>query len=175
MRNLLIATSVALLALSSPLAAGDPPAASSVAPITSLAFLEGTWTGTADGERFEASYSSPSGGKIVSWSKGFAGDKVAFFELEVFEEKNGTLIVTPFPDGKRAASFKLASLEGEKAVFTNPKNAFPRDIVYERVSKDELRFLVSGEQGGQKVEWRFELRRVVSQDGTGRASRPETR
>jgi hypothetical protein len=161
MRNLLIATSVALLALSSPLVADDKPAAPSaaVAPITSLAFLEGTWVGTMEGERFEASYSSPAGGKMVSWSKGFAGPKVEFFELEVFEERKGTLVVTPFPDGKRAASFTLASLEGEKAVFVNPKNPFPREIVYSRVSKDELLFLVSGEQGGQKVVWRFELTR----------------
>lgn len=155
-----VALTALLLAASTPLVADDRKPTAAVAPITSLAFLEGTWRGTAEGERFEASYSSPAGGKVVSWSKSFSGKKVSFVELEVFEEKNGTLVVTPHPDGRRAASFTLASLEGEKAVFRNPKNDFPNEIVYERVAPDKLRFVVSGEKDGAKSEWVFELDRA---------------
>jgi hypothetical protein len=154
--RLLIAAT--LVALASPKGTrGNENPRPGVAPITSLSFLEGTWKGTFEGERFETSYSSPAGGKVVSWSKGFSGEKAMFFELEVFEERGGSVVVTPYPDGNRAQTFTLVSLEGERAVFESPDSAFPRRLVYERVATDRLRFVVSGERDGKKVEWRVEV------------------
>src|SRR5579871_6206775 len=157
--QLLIVLAVAALSTPAPTRAGAHD--STVAPIESLAFLEGTWKGTFEGERFETSYSSPAGGKVVSWSKGFTGERANFFELEVFEEREGTLVVTPYPDGKRAHAFHLLTLDGERAVFESTDREFPRRLVYERVTRDKLRFLVSGTRDGHVVEWRVEVSRCL--------------
>jgi hypothetical protein len=42
----------------------------------------------------------------------------------------------------------------------NPESAFPREIVYERVGVDRLRFVVAGVREGKNVEWQIEVDRA---------------
>lgn len=130
--------------------------------LKSLGWLEGRWRGpTGEGESFEAIYSSPDGGVILSINKSFAGEQVTFVEFERFEVADGKVVMTPFPDGQRACTFTLIEHDAaaRRAVFANPKNDFPSRIVYERVEQDGLRIHVEGTQGGQPMKLLLDLRR----------------
>lgn len=132
--------------------------------LRSLGWLEGRWrgpTGSLGDESFEAIYSSPDGGVILSVNKSFAGEQVTFVEFERFEVANGKVVMTPFPDGQRACTFTLVEHDAtaRRAVFANPANDFPGRIVYERVDADGLRIHVEGTQGGEPMKLLLDLRR----------------
>jgi hypothetical protein len=138
-------------------AAPDAPAS-----VSALGWLEGRWRGpTSDGEELEAIYSSAEGGVILSVTKAFAGDRVLFVEFERFAVEDGAVVLTPFPDGQRAASFRLVEHDAaaRRATFESPENDFPRRIVYERVSDDALTILLTGAQAGRETQLRLDLRR----------------
>lgn len=145
--------------------ADEGPAAAAVRAeqtLRSLGWLEGRWRGTtSDGETFEAHYSSPEGGVILSINKCFVGDRLLFTEFERFEVLRGEVVMTPFPDGQRACTFALVEHDAaaRRVVFANPANDFPSRVVYERPGEDALRIVVSGSQGGQPVELVLDLRR----------------
>lgn len=143
---------------------GGPPhaAVSEAQTLQGLGWLEGRWRGTtSDGETFEALYSSPEGGVILSVNKCFAGDRLLFTELERFEARDGRVVMTPFPGGQRACTFDLVEHDptARRVVFANPANDFPERIVYERPSDAALRIVVSGQQGGRPVTLVLDLRR----------------
>lgn len=121
-----------------------------------LGFLAGTW----QGKDFEAVYTTPAGGMVLSVSKEFADGKVAFFELERFVVREGVLTLTPFLNGKETVSFPLHDFKPGRAHFRNARHDFPQDLVYERVSDDELRIVLSGVEGGKARTLRFELHRA---------------
>lgn len=145
----------------------DEGASSALAPnptqaLQSLSWLEGRWRGTtSDGETFEALYSSPEGGVILSVNKCFAGERLLFTEFERFEAREGKVVMTPFPDGQRACTFDLVEHDptARRVAFANPANDFPERIVYERPSDAALRIVVSGQQGGRPVTLVLDLRR----------------
>jgi hypothetical protein len=132
--------------------------------VSDLSWLEGVWRGRVGGRDFEARYTSPDGGLILSMSKYTANGKPAGFEFERFEEKDGHVVLTPYPDGKESpATFRLTDFDQKtrRALFENPKHDFPTKISYQRVAGDRLTILVSGpgKDGKEKV-LRYELRRV---------------
>lgn len=87
---------------------------------------------------------------ILSTSKAFRdGDekKLAWFEFERFELKEGLLRVTPYPNGKASVTFTLVEYDpaAKKAVFANPGHDYPKRITYQRVAEDRLLFVVAGD------------------------------
>ncbi|MGH7509782.1 MAG: DUF6265 family protein [Gemmatimonadales bacterium] len=132
-------------------------------PISELSWLEGIWRGRVGSREFEARYTSPEGGLILSASKYTAQGKAVGFEFERFEEKDGTLVLTPYPDGKMSVSFRLARHDPDArvAVFENPAHDFPTRISYQRVAEDSLTILVSGPgKDGKESVISYELGRV---------------
>jgi uncharacterized protein DUF6265 len=131
--------------------------------ISDLTWLEGTWRGRVGTRDFEARYSGPEGGIILSASKYSTNGRPAGFEFERFQEKDGHVVLTPYPDGKESpATFRLTDLDQKtrRAVFENPKHDFPTKISYQRVADDSLTILVSGPgKGGKENIIRYELRR----------------
>jgi Domain of unknown function (DUF6265) len=123
--------------------------------ISDLSWLQGTWRGTVGERSFEAHYTGPDGGQILSASKYTEGGKPAGFEFERFEQRGDTLILTPFPEGKSSADFPLAEYDARnrRAVFENLAHDFPTRISYQRVAKNRLTILVSGpgEDGQEQV------------------------
>jgi len=123
--------------------------------IRDLAWLEGTWRGEIGDRMFEARYSGPDGGQVLSASKYIKDGKAAGFEFERFEQQGDSLVLTPFPEGKSSVSFRLAELDAKarRAVFENPDHDFPTRISYQRVARDQLTILVSGpgEDGSEQV------------------------
>jgi hypothetical protein len=158
MRALVWLPTVFLLDASAPL----PRLPASPPSIAELSWLEGVWRGKIGARDFEARYTSPDGGLILSASKYIAGGKAVGFEFERFEEKDGTVVLTPYPDGKSSVSFRLTDFDhkARRAVFENPAHDFPTRISYQRVAEDSLTILVSGPgKGGKESVIRYQLGR----------------
>jgi hypothetical protein len=115
--------------------------------VSELAWLEGVWRGKV----------------VLSASKYSTNGKPAGFEFERFQEKDGHVVLTPYPDGKESpASFRLTDFDQKthRAVFENPKHDFPTKISYHRVAEDSLTILVSGPgKDGKESVIRYVLRR----------------
>lgn len=160
MRIILWLPAVILLHLPSPL----PRFPASHPTLSDLAWLEGTWRGRIGTRDFEARYTGPEGAVILSASKYSANGKPAGFEFERFAEKDGHVVLTPYPDGRESpATFRLTELDQKtrRAVFENPKHDFPTKISYQRVAEDSLTILVSGPgKGGKENVIRYQLGRV---------------
>ena len=123
--------------------------------ISDLAWLEGVWRGRIGGREFEARYSGADGGQVLSASKYTKDGAAAGFEFERFQELDGTLVLTPFPEGKSSVTFKLAELDPQsrRVVFENLAHDFPTRLSYQRVADNKLTILVSGpgEDGKEQV------------------------
>ncbi len=146
-RALLVLSAVAIAAAAWPPAEGraEPPPAPP--RIADLGFLEGAWTATLEASTWEACYTSATGGEVLSATKEIKGGKVVTFDYERFFEKDGKLIFTPFPGGRKSLEFPLAYLDAaaKKAVFENPANDFPMRFTYQRTAERTLRVTLEGD------------------------------
>jgi hypothetical protein len=119
-----------------------------------LSWLEGSWQGDFEGNPFEAHYTSPEGGSILSMSKEFLKDGRCWIEFERFTISGDSVLLTPYPQGEKSVSFVLTGHDPsvKKAVFENKAHDFPTDITYEMTAPDSLRILVAGPgKDGRKV------------------------
>jgi Domain of unknown function (DUF6265) len=157
MRTVFLLSTVLLLSSSSRPLPIRPEGTRPAAPpsIRDLVWLEGTWQGKIGERDFEARYSGTDGGQVLSASKYTKEGVAAGFEFERFEELDGTLVLTPFPEGKSSVTFKLAELDpkSRRAVFENLAHDFPTRVSYQRVADNKLTILVSGpgEDGLEQV------------------------
>jgi hypothetical protein len=157
MRTVFLLSTVLLLSSSSRPLPIRPEGTRPASPpsIRDLAWLEGTWQGKVGERDFEARYSGADGGQVLSASKYTKEGVAAGFEFERFEELDGTLVLTPFPEGKSSVTFKLGELEprSRRAVFENLAHDFPTRLSYQRVADNKLTILVSGpgEDGKEQV------------------------
>lgn len=153
MRNALLCT----LLVAMPAVTGEEPPRG----IASMGWLAGTWEGPMWGGRFVAHYSTPDGGKILSFSELRKGEGAAYYEFEVFQETADGVVFTPYPRGQRKETFRLASAEERKAVFDHPGKDFPTRIAYHRVADDRLVITLSDPHGGSDKTETFDLRRAA--------------
>ena len=131
--------------------------------LAQLDWLAGHWEGTFGGQSFESHYTSSRGGMILSVSKQVTDGRVTLFELERFVEREGEIILTPFPFGRASSdSFRLVDFKAgsKRARFVSPEHDFPTEIIYELVGPDELHISIAGERKGKWVEIPARLRRV---------------
>jgi len=136
-----------------------PPEAGDV---TDLAFLTGSWKGTINGGEWEAVYTSPSAGEMLSANKEIRDGRVVMIEFEHFRSVDGEVVLTPFPYGKRSSTtFTLKSLDrGHRtAVFANPEHDFPQEITYRRVDDGRLVIDVVGVQNDAPLQLTIDLKR----------------
>ncbi len=61
------------------------------ATLEDVAWLAGSWTGSAFGERFEEVWNPPSAGSMVGLFKLYDGDEVSFYEILLIIEEQGSL------------------------------------------------------------------------------------
>jgi len=132
--------------------------------VAQLAFITGSWRGTSSsGTTAEELTSTPEGGVLVSAGREFKNGKCVFYDLIVFTEKEGAVILTPHPNGKRSADvFPLVKLDAgaKRATFENPAHDFPRTFTYELLAPDRLRITLAGDMKGQPATEVFDLQRV---------------
>lgn len=157
-------TSAAVIASTSSAAGQATDTAAHAQPeavIAELDWLAGNWSGDMWGGRFEAFYSTPEGGRVLSHSRLMKDGAVVFYEFEVFEGRDELVHLQPYPGGKPAGGFTLASHDPatRTAVFENPEKDFPTRITYQRVSDDKLVIDLTDPHGGSDKVERFELSR----------------
>lgn len=142
-------------------AGGPEQRATPEAVLAEMGWLAGTWSGDMWGGRFEAHYSTPEGGRILSHSRLFVEGAERYYEFEVFEPGAELVRLTPYPRGKAADGFTLSEHDpvARKAVFENPEKDYPTRIVYQRVADDELVITLSDPHGGSEKTEVFDLRR----------------
>ncbi|MFT4542797.1 MAG: hypothetical protein ACI841_002419 [Planctomycetota bacterium] len=142
----------------------DPAVAAQVIdpnPLLRMDWLAGTWSGPMWDGTFEAHYSTPAGGRILSHSRLFLEDQVRFYEFEVFEFRNEVATLAPHPQGKALVGFELSELSDSerKATFENPDKDFPTRIVYHRVDDDQLVITLTDPHGESDRVETFKLQR----------------
>ncbi len=154
-KKLLISAPLIGLLVAHAVEANEPTAQEQLA---SLDWLAGTWRD----EGFEAHYTSPEGGMILSASKNYAAGRVVFFEFERIEIQDGRVVYIPYPAGKSSVTFKLVDYEPEKPRirFENKKHDFPKDLTFELISKDQLRIFLTGKEKGKDRTLELTLRRM---------------
>lgn len=129
--------------------------------IAALAWMAGDWVGTMGGTRFEALYTDPAGGTILSTSKHFRGDAVGFFEFERFVEQDGEVVLVPYPAGRASVEFRLVDFDPavRRARFVNPEHDFPQELTYALDDDGVFRIVLTGERRGAPSRLEVELRR----------------
>lgn len=160
-----VVLAAALLAVAPRLATSKdeaPTAIDAKAELAAMTWLAGTWSGSIWGGTFTAYYTTPEGGKVLSYSKLEREGKTAFHEFELFEVTGDKLFLRPHPGGKPAASFELTAVSqvDKSATFENPKNDFPTRLVYHRVADDRLVITLDDPHGDTKKVETFDLKRV---------------
>jgi hypothetical protein len=131
--------------------------------VADLGWLAGSWRGSDGQSTWETCYSSPEGGEVVSASKEIRGGKVVTYDYERFWDKKGTLVFSPFPRGRKSPhDFPAVEVDAkaQKAVFENAANDFPRKFTYHRAAPDRLVITLEGEQKGQPLQMKLELKRA---------------
>jgi len=132
--------------------------------VAQLGFFSGSWRGTSSsGAAAEELISAPEGGVIVSAGREFQNGKCTFYDLVVFAEKDGAVILIPHPNGKRSADvFPLVKLEAgaKRALFENPQHDFPRTFTYELTAPDHLRITLAGVMKGQPATEVYDFQRA---------------
>lgn len=131
--------------------------------IAQLHWLEGTWRGMLGENTFEATYTSPEGGQILSISKELLPDGSAFVEFERFHTVDSFVVMTPYPGGRESVPFTMTALgdEDQQARFSNPDHDFPNDIIYTAFGRDSLHIEVTGlDDNGRRQGFTVKLERV---------------
>ena len=129
--------------------------------IAALDWLAGAWKGSAGTSVWETNYSTPAGGMVVSSSKEIRDGKAVMFDYEVFVEREGKIVLTPFPFGKRSKDFPAKDFDPakKKIVLENAAHDFPRRFTYELTKSGALHITLEGEQGGQPMKMKLEFKR----------------
>ena len=110
--------------------------------LAGLKWMAGSWKGEMWGGEFHAYYSTPEGGRILSYSFLKKNGAQKFYEFEKFDVQKGQVVYIPFPRGSRAKHFLLTESGKLRAVFDNPKKDFPTRITFER-DEDLLQITLS--------------------------------
>jgi hypothetical protein len=129
--------------------------------IAALGWLQGAWR-TAEGESvWETTYTGAEGGEILSATKEIANGKVVTYDFERFFEKDGKVILNPFPRGKRSHEFPLEKYDAaaKRATFVNAANDFPNTFIYERPADDKLKITLEGKHGTEPMKIVLEFRK----------------
>jgi hypothetical protein len=130
--------------------------------LSDMRWLEGAWRGDFEGTPFEAIYSGPDGGAIISISKEYHKGKRCFYEFEKFLIEADTVVMTPYPNGEKSDSFPLLNYDMnlKAAIFENKAHDFPTTFSYRRLSSDTLLIVVSGIENGKMRELTARLIRI---------------
>lgn len=141
------------------------------ATIESLAWLAGNWQRSDASGSFDERWMPPAGGTMAAVSRAVENGKTGLYELSVIEPTEAGLVLrirhfgpglTPWKsEAAGPGTWALASSGARTVVFEDPKNEFPRRIVYTRGEDESGKATLTarldgGEDSPQAMEFRFE-------------------
>jgi len=135
-----------------------PLPAMAKAAIGDVAWLSGAWVGKrSTGASNEERWSPPLGGAMlaVSRSVNTSGKMFAFEYLRIVE-RDGGLVYVAQPGGARPTEFLLTEFSPKHAVFDNPRNDYPKRIVYEVSPDGGLIATIGYTKGGTPRRFEFQ-------------------
>lgn len=109
------------------------------ASLEDVSWLAGSWSGEAFGDVFEEVWNPSSAGSMVGMFKLLKGDKVAFYELMLITEEEGSLIFkvkhfhadfTAWEDKQDYVTFRLVKVAEDAVHFSG--------LSFHRISDDEI-------------------------------------
>ncbi|MEZ5162634.1 MAG: DUF6265 family protein [Fimbriimonadaceae bacterium] len=131
------------------------------ATISDVAWISGAWVGSRGTEgsiAFEERWGPATGGAMLAISKTVNRGKMTAFEYLRIIERDGGLIYVAQPNGSPPTEFVLTELTPNRAVFDNPRNAYPKRIVYE-LSEGKLTATIGFLKGGTPRKFEFSRRK----------------
>ncbi len=155
----LIALAPLVWLVASPAAVAEDAPPTPEQQIQGLAYLEGIWSGPIGPGTWEARYTSPTGGEVLSTNKEIRNARVVSFEFERFRVQDGKVLMTPWVKGKQSVDFTLTALDEDamKATFENPAHDFPQRIIYHRSAKGVLEIHVTAQRGEKHAGFSLKL------------------
>jgi hypothetical protein len=129
--------------------------------LAALSWLEGSWEGTSDEGTWETTYTSPRGGSMLSGAKLNHDGKERNFDFERWREEGGTVVMTPYPSGRKSKDFKAVEVDekARRVVLENREHDFPKRFTYAASGKDKLAITLEGDQGGHPAKMTLDLTR----------------
>jgi hypothetical protein len=127
-----------------------PPSAKEVTQgtIAQMAWLAGTWSGTAGAATVEERWTPPAGGSMISVGRTLRNGAMPAFEFLCIVERNGGLVYSAMPNGRQPATdFTMTKIEPAAVTFENPAHDFPKMIRYTLRADGVLEAVVSGDTG----------------------------
>ena len=133
-------------------------AAKASATIADVAWIGGTWIGTAGPVTVEERWTPSAGGAMLGIGRTLRGGAMTAFEFLCISERDGGLVYTALPNARTPATdFTLTSFTADSVTFENPAHDFPKLIRYSRKPDGTLETTVSG--GGSARGESFILKR----------------
>ncbi len=148
------------LAVAACLLAGSGMAGAEKADVAALAWLAGSWQGTAGGVEMEELWLPSKGGAMVGLHRDVAGGRMVSFEFLRIESDADGLVYLASPRGRPATPFRLVESAKGRVVFANPQHDFPQRILYWLADDGLLHARIEGEQRGKPANEEWAWRRV---------------
>ena len=139
----------------------DDPEKRPPATLDDVAWLVGSWEGEAFGGTFEEVWNPPSKGSMVGFFKFMGDEAVAFYELMLLVEEEGSLSLkvkhfnpdfSAWEDREEYVDFRFVSAEEDVIHFSG--------ISFYRLSDNEIQAWIRMRSGDQITEEKLVYRRV---------------
>ena len=117
----------------------DDPDNRPAATLADVSWLVGSWTGEAFGDTFEEVWNPPSAGSMVGMFKLMKGERVAFYELMLLVEDEGSLSLkvkhfhedfTAWEEKEDYITFRLVKVDDNAVHFSG--------LSFHRINDDEI-------------------------------------
>jgi hypothetical protein len=122
-----------------------------------LAWMAGSWSGTARGIEMEEHWTFPKGNSMIGIHRDVGKGRTMSFEFLRIEQRGDQIVYLSMPNGRSPATpFPLKEVSGTRVVFANPAHDFPQRIIYWKDGND-LRARIEGTMNGKERgdEWRW--------------------
>jgi len=139
----------------------DDPGKRPPATLADVSWLVGSWKGEAFGGTFEEVWNPPSLGSMVGFFKFMGDDAVAFYELMLLVEEEGSLSLkvkhfnpdfSAWEDREQYVDFRFVSADDDVIHFSG--------ISFYRMSDNEIQAWIRMRSGDQITEEKLVYRRV---------------